>query len=213
MILRHNEAGRNMQIMSSQSIKMKENELNKNSSIRQIIVVEGRDDTAAVRRALDADTIETHGFGISSQTWALLRKAYNERGLIIFTDPDHAGENIRKLLAENFPEALHAYLDRADATEGSDIGIENAKPEAIRMALEKVKAVKTEREDVFTMEDMRHADLAGGTGAAQRRAAVGKILGVGTGNSKAFLKKLNGFGITREAFDKALAEFNEQKGS
>ena len=32
--------------------------------IEEIIVVEGRDDTAAIRRAVDAVTIETHGFGI-----------------------------------------------------------------------------------------------------------------------------------------------------
>jgi ribonuclease M5 len=176
------------------------------SSIRQMIVVEGRDDTAAIKRALDADTIETHGFGISAQTWALMEKAYKERGLIIFTDPDHAGENIRKRVAEKFPEALHAYLDRADATAGSDIGIENAQPEAILSALKKAKAVSCSREDTFTMDDLRQAGLTGGSGAAQSRAAVGKKLGIGTGNSKAFLKKLNGFGITRQAYEAALSE-------
>lgn len=78
--------------------------------IKEAIVVEGRDDTAAVSRALDADTIETHGFGIAESTWELLDKAYAERGLIIFTDPDHAGEEIRARLTERYPKAGHAFL-------------------------------------------------------------------------------------------------------
>ena len=40
--------------------------------------MEGRDDTAAVKRAVDAQTIETHGFGIKKQTWELIEKAYQE---------------------------------------------------------------------------------------------------------------------------------------
>ena len=44
--------------------------------IEEVIVVEGRDDTAAVKRAIDGLTIETHGFGIRRETWALIEKAY-----------------------------------------------------------------------------------------------------------------------------------------
>ena len=33
-------------------------------TIKEAIIVEGRDDTAAIRRAVSAMTIETHGFGM-----------------------------------------------------------------------------------------------------------------------------------------------------
>ena len=36
--------------------------------INEVIVVEGRDDTRAVKRAVDAETIETHGYGITAAT-------------------------------------------------------------------------------------------------------------------------------------------------
>jgi len=36
--------------------------------LKEIIVVEGRDDTTAVKRAVDADTIETNGSAISMET-------------------------------------------------------------------------------------------------------------------------------------------------
>ena len=63
--------------------------------IKEVILVEGRDDTAAIKRAVNAQTIETHGYGIRKETWALLEKADREKGLIIFTDPDFAGNQIR----------------------------------------------------------------------------------------------------------------------
>lgn len=180
---------------------------NKNTEkIAQIIVVEGRDDTTAVKRAVNADTIETHGFGISRATWELIERAYRERGIIIFTDPDHAGENIRKRVAEQFPGALHAYLDKKEAISGRDIGIENAEPEAIVRALNKAKPEFTNAEEIFTMQDLRDAGLTGQADSAEKRAAAGKILGIGTGNSKAFLRKLNSFRITREDFYGSLSE-------
>ena len=60
--------------------------------IKEAIVVEGRDDTAALRKVTDALIIETHGFGIKRETWELLEKAYREKGLIILTDPDFSGD-------------------------------------------------------------------------------------------------------------------------
>ena len=108
--------------------------------IDEIIVVEGRDDTAAVRRAVDAVTIETHGFGIREETWQMIDKAYRTKGIIVFTDPDTAGEQIRRRILARFPDAKEAFLDQERAAKAGDIGIENASPEAIREALEKVHA-------------------------------------------------------------------------
>lgn len=106
--------------------------------IEEIIVVEGRDDTAAIRQAVDAVTIETHGFGIREETWELIDRAYRTKGIIVFTDPDTAGDLIRGRILERFPQAKEAFLDQAHAAKAGDIGIENASPESIREALGKV---------------------------------------------------------------------------
>ena len=94
--------------------------------IKEAIVVEGRDDSAALRQAVDAYIIETHGFGISRRTWELLARAYEEKGLIIMTDPDFAGEEIRKRISARFPASKHVYMPRRVATRKGDIGVENA---------------------------------------------------------------------------------------
>ena len=177
--------------------------------IDEIIVVEGRDDTAAVRRAVNAVTIETHGYGILPSTWDVIDKAYESKGIIIFTDPDTAGEQIRKRLAERYPEAKHAFLDRGLAEKDGDIGIENAAPESIREALEKARcSAFAAGGEQFTPADMFRWGLAGTAEAAKRRRVVGDKLGVGMAGSKTFLHRLNHFGISREEIDLVLEEID-----
>jgi ribonuclease M5 len=174
--------------------------------IKEIIVVEGRDDEAAVKRAVDAETIATHGYGIRQETFARIEKAYAERGIIIFTDPDSAGENIRKRLSERFPLGKHAFLPRAEASRDGDIGIENAGPESIREALNKARPAMQEKRAEFQQEDMHRYGLAGISGAAEKRDRLGKRLGIGYGNSKVFLNRLNQYGIQRDELIEALEE-------
>ena len=170
-------------------------------NIEQAIIVEGRDDVTAVSEAVNALIIPTHGFGITAETWGVIAKAYEEKGLIILTDPDHAGEEIRRKLTEKFPEAIQAYVSRSEATAADDIGIENAKPETIAEALEKAlaragkEAKAIQAETIYAdMSDLRELGLAGTEGATEMRAEVARALGIGYGNAGAFIKKLKGFG-------------------
>ncbi|MDI1745943.1 ribonuclease M5, partial [Staphylococcus aureus] len=43
--------------------------------INEFIVVEGRDDTERVKRAVECDTIETNGSAINEQTLEVIRNA------------------------------------------------------------------------------------------------------------------------------------------
>ena len=171
--------------------------------IKETIVVEGRDDTAAIKRSVDALTIETHGYGIRPETWDLIAKAYETTGIIVFTDPDHAGEQIRGRILERLTDAKEAFLDRDAAEKDGDIGIENASPEAIRRALEKVQ---TERAcgEMYTSDDMFAWGLTGRDNYSELRRALGKELGIGFATAKTFLARLNKFGEKREDIESAV---------
>ncbi|MPN58089.1 Ribonuclease M5 [bioreactor metagenome] len=155
---------------------------------------------------MDAETIATHGFGIKQETFARIEKAYAERGIIIFTDPDFSGEKIRKRLSERFPLGKHAFLPREEASRDGDIGIENASAESIREALNRARPVIYYKRTEFRPEDMRAYGLAGISGAAERRDKLGKRLGIGYGNGRVFLSRLNQYGIKRQEFIRALEE-------
>ncbi|MEF2968760.1 ribonuclease M5 [Paenibacillus sp. M1] len=186
--------------------------------IKEVIVVEGRDDTVAVKRAVDADTIETGGSAINEATLRKIELAMERRGVIIFTDPDHAGERIRKIVAKRVPGCKHAFLREEDATKRGDIGVENAAPEAIREALARVRteAVAESGGDagagLISWEDLLAAGLIVHPAAAARRRFMGERLGIGYCNGKQFYKRLAVFRISREEFASALIELENERG-
>ena len=176
--------------------------------IKEVIVVEGKMDIAAVRRAVEADCIITDGFRLRSTAIKNIRAAYEKRGIIVLTDPDTVGERIRARLTEMFPRARHAFIPVEDATNLSDgdIGVEQASPAAIRAALEKVRTPMDAPAEIFSMSDMMAHGLTGTEDAAARRAHIGRRLGLGFANAKTFLRRLNTYGVTREEFASALKE-------
>lgn len=172
--------------------------------IKETIVVEGKDDIANVKRAVDAEMLATNGLAFGNDLIDKL-KVINERtGIIIFTDPDHAGKKIREKIAREIPTAKHAYIDRKKAIKKGDLGVENADPEVIIDALNNAKAETVEKRDEFVMVDLVNNGLSVGKGAKENREKLGNILGIGYYNSKQLLSKLNSFGISREEFEKAV---------
>ena len=183
--------------------------------IKEVLVVEGKMDVRAVDRAVEADCIITDGYRLAPKTLASIRDAYKRRGIIILTDPDPAGERIRRFLSKKFPEAKHAFVPKEEATAAGDIGIEQAKPEAIRRALETVRTLNWEPSHLFSSADLVKHGLSGSPDASRRRARLGAILGVGFANAKTFLQRLNHYGVTREEFENGLRELaaGQEKGA
>lgn len=172
--------------------------------LKEVLIVEGKSDVTAVKRAVDADCITTGGFHFSRRTLADISAAYHRRGIIILTDPDSAGENIRNFLTRKFPEAKHAYIPRDEATANDDVGIEQASPESIRRALSKVRTMQINSRAEFTAAEMVAHKLAGGVDSSKLRDKLGAILGIGYGNVKTFVRRLNNYGVTRAEFTEAL---------
>jgi ribonuclease M5 len=181
--------------------------------IKEIIVVEGKDDTTAIKRAVDADTIETNGSAVNSATIAQVKRASETRGVIIFTDPDFPGEKIRKIIADNVPSCKHAFLPKeaAIAKNGKGLGVEHASIEAIREALIDAQMMHDVIDEEITQEDLLTAGLIGGSGSKERRIRIGDLLKIGYTNGKQLHKRLMMFQISRQEFAKALAVIQEEQ--
>ena len=176
--------------------------------LKEVLVVEGKMDVVAINKALEADCIITDGFHFSGNALKNIKAAYEKRGIIILTDPDQAGERIRKFLTKKFPNAKHAYIPKIEATANDDIGVEQASPESIRKALSKVRTAEINPKKIFTAAEMISLGLSGGEKSSALREKIGAELGIGFGNVKTFVRRLNNFGITREEFLNALKKFS-----
>jgi ribonuclease M5 len=181
--------------------------------IKEVIVVEGKNDTLAVRRAVEADTIETRGSAIGEQVLREVKRAQTKRGVIIFTDPDFAGERIRRIISENVPGVKHAFLPQHQAKGKHKIGIEHAKPEAIVKALHSARAEWGQSLHIppFTWEEYRELGFAGGNGSRALREQVAERLGIGYANAKQFYRRLQVLYITREEILQAVDQARKDR--
>jgi ribonuclease M5 len=177
--------------------------------IKEVIVVEGKDDISAVKAAIDAELIATNGFRFKKDLIPTLKRLQERRGLIILTDPDYAGEQIRRRISKEIKGCKHAFLPQGKALKKGDIGIENAKKEDIIQAINKARPEKEEREDLYTKEDMINYGLSAGANSREKRDKLGHLLGIGYGNSKQFLNRLNSFKVSKEEFRKGLERIGE----
>jgi ribonuclease M5 len=181
--------------------------------IKEIIVVEGKDDTTAIKRAVDADTIETNGSSIGESVIEQVKLAQQTRGVILFTDPDFPGEKIRNTISEKVPGCKHAFLPKEEARpkNGRGIGVEHASVESIRTALQSVKEEMDEFISEIFLDDLLEAGLIGGNRARARREKLGTLLKIGYTNGKQLHKRLQMFQISREEYIKAVTTILQEE--
>ncbi|MBS4193436.1 ribonuclease M5 [Bacillus sp. FJAT-49705] len=181
--------------------------------IREIIVVEGKDDTTAIKNALDADTIETNGSAINEETIEKIKLAQKTRGVIVLTDPDYPGQKIRNTIKEKVHGCKHAFIEKGDAIHkyGKGVGVEHASPEVIRKALSNAHMMHEEIIETITQEDLIAAGLIGGSGAKERREKLGKLLKIGFTNGKQLHKSLMMFQISKEEFAAAIQVIRQEE--
>lgn len=179
--------------------------------IREVIVVEGRDDVTAVKNAIDAEVIAVGGFGINKKVIDRIKEAQKRQGVIVLTDPDFAGEKIRRIISKRVKGIKHAYISQKDGTKNGDIGVENAEPKIIIKALECAKFEIKEKREEFNINDMILHELTGNSKSKERRDLLGRELGIGYCNTNQFLMRLNNYGITRDEFIDALSKTDKEK--
>lgn len=180
--------------------------------IKEVIVVEGRDDITAVKQAVDAEVIAVGGFGINKTVIDRIKEAQKRKGVIVLTDPDFAGEKIRSIISKRVKGIKHAYIAQEDGIKGDDIGVENATPEVIIEALKRAKVSEEVIEETYKSEDMFYFKLTGDISSKKRRIMLGKELGIGYGNANQMLSRLNRYKITKEEFISAIEKINRSLG-
>ncbi|WP_050636865.1 ribonuclease M5 [Candidatus Stoquefichus sp. SB1] len=170
--------------------------------IKEVIVVEGKTDTAVIKKLFDADTIETNGLAIDDKTLDLIEQANLKRGVIVLTDPDYPGMRIRNIIIERVPNIKQAFVDKKDAIGEKKLGIAEAREEAI---IEALKNVVTFTKDVetITWPEFISLDIIGDK---KRRMKVYDLFHLGYGNAKTLFKRLNMAQITKQDILEKLGE-------
>jgi ribonuclease M5 len=182
-------------------------------NIKEVIVVEGKSDTVAVKRATGADTIETNGSAIDEDTLIRIQHAEEVRGVIVFTDPDYPGRRIRAIIEERIPTVKHAFLAKKKtiAKNGKGLGIEHASDEDIREAIRSVYTTEDAPFVEITLVDLMEANLIGHPNARRRRERLSDLLQIGQVNGKGLKKRLEMFRISKEKLNDTLKVLDKEE--
>lgn len=191
--------------------------------VKEVIVCEGRYDKDTLSQVFDAVIIETGGFGVFNdrEKLALIRRLAEARGLVILTDSDGAGFQIRGYLKGAIDPKLvkHAYIPdipgrerrKKTASKAGTLGVEGMRPEVLVEALRRAGATFEgaessggEAEELSTA-DMYALGLSGRPGSAALRAALLAELGLPGKLQGASLRGVLSALYTREELERALS--------
>ena len=83
--------------------------------IKEVIVVEGKHDSATLKQYFKCDTVITNGLSLDEETLAYIKELNETRGVILFLDPDSPGNRIRHRINEAVPGCKNAFVDKVNA--------------------------------------------------------------------------------------------------
>ena len=155
------------------------------------IIVEGRYDKSMLSGFLDATIITTGGFAIfnNKEQQALLRKIASN-GIIVLTDSDGGGKQIRKFLSGILPsDKIHnLYIPKIEgkekrkrkASKSGMLGVEGMDKETILRLLTPFIDGKIEQKSrkMITKVDFFYHSLTGCPGAKENRAMLCRECGL-----------------------------------
>lgn len=180
----------------------------------QVIVVEGKNDAFKISSIFpDIQVVTTNGSAINQDAVDLLKKLDSTHDIVLFTDPDHAGERIRRLLSKSLKHVYHVFLSRdlAISLNGKKIGIEHASEEDIRRSLENIKMVSKASTSDVTHAFLHDIGLTGSSNSQRLRDALSSVLGIGKTNGKSLYQRLRMFDITQEQIIEVLRESSSKE--
>lgn len=151
--------------------------------VSEAFIVEGRYDKIKLSNILDALIIETNGFGIfkDKERLAFIRRLARERGIILITDSDHSGFQIRNYIANGIPKdrIKHIYIPdiygkekrKKEPSKEGKLGVEGISDDILIKLFEKCgvdcKAVSPENR--ITNYDLYAAGISGTENAGIKR--------------------------------------------
>lgn len=183
--------------------------------IKQAVIVEGKYDKIRLSNIVDAVIVPVHGFSIyrDRETAELIKSLAKTVGIVILTDSDSAGFQIRNKIKElaRGGEVINVYIPdikgkekrKREPSKQGLLGVEGIDDNIIFEAFEKA-GVTAQKSNAFknpiTKADLMDAGLIGGENSSERRAALKRRLGLPERLSANMLLEILNVMYTREEF-------------
>ncbi|MCI5735628.1 MAG: DUF4093 domain-containing protein [Eubacterium sp.] len=158
--------------------------------VKEAVIVEGKYDKIKLSNFLDALIIETNGFSVykDKKKLAFIKKLANERGIIVITDSDHSGFQIRNYLSSVIPKEKikHIYIPdiygkekrKKEPSKEGKLGVEGINDDILLNLFKKANITSQSVEIInpVTSADMFSLELSGTPNAKQNKKKLLKSL-------------------------------------
>ena len=186
------------------------------------IVVEGKYDKIALSQIVEGNIFTTGGFGVfnSKEKQMLLRRLAEERGLILLTDSDGGGRQIRAFLQEILPKdkLIQLYIPKIKGKEGRKrtpsksgmLGVEGMDADFLYdLFLPFADGASPRKTAGLEKRDFYSAGLSGGENSAKKRAALCTLLSLPEDmTANALLETINLL-CTKEEYEAAIKKLSD----
>ena len=186
------------------------------------IVVEGRYDKAKVSMVISSPIIALDGFSVfnNSEKKELLKRLALEKGLIILTDSDRAGNFIRgklkgflsgKVYNVYAPEIVGKERRKKKASSDGLLGVEGMELSVLRELLLPFSGGDLPKSAFISNADFYEQGFSGGKNSSGRRKKLARLLSLPESlSSKALLEAINLL-ITEEEYANAVTRINNEQ--
>ena len=167
----------------------------------KVFVVEGRNDASRLKEIFpDILVMTTNGSAIDSESLQTLIKLDETHDIVLFLDPDHAGERIRRLISKSLTHVYHAFLDKevAYSKNKKKIGIEHASDTDIKEAFKNIKMVYQKSKSDITHAFLFECGLTGQKDSREKREKLTQRLNIGYVNGKTLYHRLHMFQMMKK---------------
>ena len=158
--------------------------------IKEAVIVEGKYDKIKLSNILDTFIVETNGFQIykDKARREFIKRLANERGIIILTDSDHSGFQLRSYISMGIPKdkIKHLYIPdvygkekrKTEPSKEGKLGVEGIDDKILINLFQTADVEFTEAENKtpITNYDLFAAGISGGANAKEKRKKLLKKL-------------------------------------
>ena len=153
---------------------------------------------------IDSSFYIVNGSAITSKDLEFLKLAAKNKQIIILTDPDFPGMQIRNKINNYVKGCYNAFVKKELSIKNHKVGVAECDKNEILRALKNIKTFEKSGENILNLEDLFELGLSGTVNSKELRTHVSEHYNIGYCNAKQMLFRLNCLNVTKQELEEVI---------
>ena len=172
-----------------------------------VLLVEGKDDESLIKSFLECYIFKTNGYDLKKEDIAFYKELSKRHNIIVLTDPDAAGERIRKVLNDEIKNTFNVFLNIDKCNKSNKHGVAESNKDHILEQLKDYLSNTPIKVGNLTPNDLSKLGLNGDSNAKEKRRYICERFSLGICNQKMLKERLNLLKISYDEIKEELDKY------